>query len=382
MKSKYFIPALVLLALACALPAQSLTVIKPNGGEKLTTGQITQINWAAVGVSQKVKLQLYKADGALVGLIVANLDAAAGFHAWSVGQYASGTAPAGQYLIRVATMDKAIEDSSDAPFTIEMPAPPPPTVVLQLLAPNDGNQALIGQDMRIRWTSSGLSGSNQVELWQGKNRIGVIARNQPAQQGDIAWKAGAHEAGTAPAGPNYRVRIVNSGGPEDSSDKFFTLMPGIATPPGTSQPARIPRHDLKAKPPQFNPQFAPYAVITSFKVDGKDDLSGAKVECRRWQGVLCTASAFSQSQPVLYRFSLYLEDTSENLRHLVKMTEWIQQSSYTFNVSQYAVLDAVFGSNPPSDVPLSLFGSISVEAKNTTQTEPPGKKSIQIKMLL
>jgi hypothetical protein len=394
--AKYFFPALILITLARALPAQSLTLTRPNGGEKLILGQNSDIRWTAANVAQKVKLQLLRADGALVGLVASDRDAASGYCSWKIGQFAGGAVPPGQYKIRISTLDNTLQDESNSPFTVEPapPAPPgglntggetlppPPPVGVQLISPSDGKHLQIGQSVRIRWISSGLSGSNQVELWQGANRIGVIARNQPAFQGDIAWKAGAHEGGTAPAGPKYRVRIVNSGGPEDSSDKFFTLLDADLTASNVSQPVQPKKVEPQKQQPQFNPQYAPYAVIASFKVDGQDDMGGAKVTCRRDLGVVCTASAFSQSQPVYYRYSLFLEDPRDGYRYLVKETDWIAQSSYTFNVSLNAVLTAVFGDDPPSSVPLSMFGGITLNAKNMTQTEPPRHKSIQIKMLL
>jgi hypothetical protein len=110
------------------LPAQNLTITAPNGGETLTLGQTVQINWTANGVNQKVKLQLIRGGGALVGLIEGNLNATPSSFTWTIGQTDSGTAAADtNYKIRIRTADNALEDASNGTFTIAVASTPPPT---------------------------------------------------------------------------------------------------------------------------------------------------------------------------------------------------------------------------------------------------------------
>ncbi len=117
----------ILIGLALNLPAQSLVITAPNGGETLTLGQAVQITWTASNVSQKVKLQLIKGGGALVGVIAGNLNATPCTFTWTVGQYQGGIAAAdSNYKIRVRLQDGNIEDASNGAFTIAAAAPPPP----------------------------------------------------------------------------------------------------------------------------------------------------------------------------------------------------------------------------------------------------------------
>jgi hypothetical protein len=121
----------ILFGLALGLPAQNLTIIAPNGGETLTLGQTVQITWTATNVNQKVKLQLIRGGGALVGLIAGNLNASPATFNWTIGQYEGGTAAADtNYKIRIRTADNALEDASNGTFTIAVastPPPPPPS---------------------------------------------------------------------------------------------------------------------------------------------------------------------------------------------------------------------------------------------------------------
>jgi hypothetical protein len=121
---------IALCTLALGLPAQNLTITAPNGGETLTLGQTVQITWTANNVSQKVKLQLIRGGGALVGLIKGNLNATPSSFTWTIGQTDSGTATADtNYKIRIRTADNALEDASNGTFTIaaaSTPPPPPP----------------------------------------------------------------------------------------------------------------------------------------------------------------------------------------------------------------------------------------------------------------
>jgi hypothetical protein len=125
---------IVLFGLALGLPAQSLVITAPNGGETLTLGQTVQITWAANNVNQKVKLQLIRGGGAQVGLIAGNLNATPSSFTWTIGQTDSGTAAADtNYKIRIRTADNALEDASNVTFTLAAastpPPPPPPSSV-------------------------------------------------------------------------------------------------------------------------------------------------------------------------------------------------------------------------------------------------------------
>ena len=90
----------------------------PNGGENWTVGDYKDITWNAYGVSDTLKLTLFK-DGSQVGVIASGVDASAGSHAWTVGQYIGGMAEAATgYTVRIKEQGTTVADESDAAFTI------------------------------------------------------------------------------------------------------------------------------------------------------------------------------------------------------------------------------------------------------------------------
>jgi hypothetical protein len=268
---------IVFVASVVVLPAQSLTLTAPNGGETLTLGQTVQVTWTASNVNQKVKLQLIRGGGALVGLIAKDLNAAPGAFHWTVGQYQGGTAQAdGNYKIRVRLQGGDLEDASNGVFAIAAaPAPPAP-----------------------------------------------------------------------PTGLN----MSQSG--------------------------------IQKKPLTVTAQIVPYAVITSFTVDGKTDASGEKVTCRLSQGMQAQVGAVSKTQPILYRYELTIYENSSGMSVSVKQTPWLEQNAYTIRATLDEVTDAAFPNGMPSTMPFSVFGSIGIEVKNATQSEQPQRRRIQIKLCL
>jgi hypothetical protein len=117
---KKILIATIFLALATSLTfGASLTVIQPNGGEKLLIGATYQIQWKAVDINENVKLLLYKGTTKL-GLIAQGLSVTPSAYPWKVGEYDGGTAaPGSDYRIRIRTMSNGPNDFSDGFFTLE-----------------------------------------------------------------------------------------------------------------------------------------------------------------------------------------------------------------------------------------------------------------------
>ncbi len=282
----------VLIGLALNLPAQSLVITAPNGGETLTIGQAVQITWTASNASQKVKLQLIKGGGALVGVIAGNLNATPGAFTWTVGQYQGGIAEAGSnYKIRVRLQDGDSEDASNGTFTIAAGAATPP-----------------------------------------------------------------------PAPPP----------------------PPPPPPPPTGLNVNQGRTGLQMMPQKVNAQLVNYAVVTSFTVNGQPQPGNTYLEVYRQLGLNCHTSVFSKTQPVLYRYTLRLENTLNKMRYLVYQGNWTQQNDFMLQLTQYQVLSKVYPNNmlDGQQVPISLLGSITVEVKNATQSETPQLQRIDLKFWL
>ncbi len=138
------------------------------------------------------------------------------------------------------------------------------------------------------------------------------------------------------------------------------------------------------KPQKVTAQLVNYAVITSFTVNGQPQPGNTYLEVFRSQGLNCHAAAFSKTQPILYRYSLMLENTLNNRRYHVYDGNWTEQSDFMLQLTLYQVLSKVYPDNmlDGHTVPLWLYGSIYVEAKNATQSETPQKQRIDLKFRL
>lgn len=226
MKKHIAFSVMALAMLAARLSAAaSLVLTAPNGGETLTLGQTAQITWSASGVSQNLKLQLINNSGGVVGVIARNIASSPNAFSWTVGQLYDITAPAGNYKVRVRTIDGAYQDASDAVFAIAAGSVQPPS--LKLAAPNGGESWSQGAVKTVSWTGANLSGNNRLELWKGNAKVGVIKSNLPAASGSFAWPAGHSTAGMAGEGTDYKVKVINSSGLEDAGDNFFAITKGM-----------------------------------------------------------------------------------------------------------------------------------------------------------
>jgi len=187
----------VFIASALVLPAQSLIITAPNGGETLTLGQTFPITWTVQNSSQKVKLILFQ-NGNRLGEIAENLSSGQSPFNWTVGAYSGTTAPAGGgYSIRVRSMDNAIDDYSNSPFTIvagggapaPSPAPAPPTGLNQGQSglqkkPLTVNAQIVNYAVVTSFTVNGQPqpGNNYLEVFrsQGLNcHASTFSKTQP-----------------------------------------------------------------------------------------------------------------------------------------------------------------------------------------------------------
>ena len=214
----------------------SLTLIQPNGGELCLGQDNYPIRWTASGVTEKVKLVLFK-DGVKVASIAENLEPGGSPYLWKVGQYMGGTAAVGGgYKVRVRTMSNTLDDFSDAFFSLKECTSPlqqlphnMPGPTLKLESPNGGENWRLGSDQVISWSGKFMTGKVQLQLYRHPCcAVGVIAEDLPAT-GTFTWKAGKYLGNTAPAG-QYNIRVISMANHEivDMSDQPFTLTSSLA----------------------------------------------------------------------------------------------------------------------------------------------------------
>ncbi|MDY0298181.1 MAG: hypothetical protein RB296_12780 [Acidobacteriota bacterium] len=100
---------------------QSIKVIQPNSGEKLTLRSDYMIRWSAAGTTHPFKITLWK-NNLLVGIVASEAPAGNGTMSfnWKVGNLegGAGAAPGPGYSIKVKEKTVPVEDMSDAAFQI------------------------------------------------------------------------------------------------------------------------------------------------------------------------------------------------------------------------------------------------------------------------
>lgn len=103
--------------LSAGAPA-GLSLLAPDGGEKLEAGRTFVIRWNAAAGVAPVRLLLLR-EGKEVGEISGPIPAARGEYAWLAGRYRGGLAEAGPgYAVRVQTVDGALAVANQRPFAI------------------------------------------------------------------------------------------------------------------------------------------------------------------------------------------------------------------------------------------------------------------------
>jgi hypothetical protein len=210
----------VFLVISCQAWAQKLAVTSPNGGETLVLGNTWPITWAAANVAVKVKLQLIKPGGAIFGVIATNLVSTSSPYPWTVGQTASGSAPAGSYKVRVIALDGSEQDTCDALFTISEAATPPdnPPGAQQVQFHGKLEPAAA---LHFKFPRLEVSG---IDLAPNAEGFGIIFSYKNVGEAPLP------KASEVPLKPSYRVLID---GKETASGSLF--IPAFAAQPGWEQ---------------------------------------------------------------------------------------------------------------------------------------------------
>ena len=106
-----------------------ITVTSPNGGEVWAQGTTHQISWDSEYVEESVKVEL--SDGTdVITLLEDSIPVANGTYVWEIPvDQTIGDA----YTVIVTTMDDAVSDASDAPFSVIEPAAVPELVINEIM---------------------------------------------------------------------------------------------------------------------------------------------------------------------------------------------------------------------------------------------------------
>lgn len=197
------------------LVIQHLTLLSPNGGQRLVQGAASKVTWQSgnLGPAATIRIELY--SGMTRRRTIAAAAPNTGTFSWKVS-YAD--LPGAAYRIRVSTASPyAGEDVSDAAFSI-LPA-------VALTAPNGGQRIKRGTAYRITWTYKNYpGGAVRLELYKGGILSRTIAASVPlgaAGKGSFLWPVAANQT----PGATYTIRIRSTKYPNcfDFSNKVFTI---------------------------------------------------------------------------------------------------------------------------------------------------------------
>lgn len=217
--------------------APSLTVVSPNGGEKLVHGNIISIIWDASSVlSKSVIIQLLKGGNVysvIASAVPQGTDTGRFIYSWTL----PSTIPYGtDYAIRISDASNAsLLDRSDGNFTIT------PIPAITVLSPNGGEFWHSGQHLvggftsPIRWSSANIfSKAVTIKLLKSGSSYRTLAENVP--QG-YSWSTYTSVGGTfsynlaiptdLPEGNDYSIEVSDAGDStvRDASDNPITIMP-------------------------------------------------------------------------------------------------------------------------------------------------------------
>jgi hypothetical protein len=134
--------------------APFITVTSPNGGEMWRRGLKYFVQWQG-NIGENVVIDLYKA-GVYVSTIASNAPST-GAYQWPVGL---GLTPGSDYTIRISSStNPALFDTSDSPFSIDMPYIVPSSLAVlpggqfrfNLVAPGAAQVSVLGSTNLVNW---------------------------------------------------------------------------------------------------------------------------------------------------------------------------------------------------------------------------------------
>ena len=185
----------------------TISVIKPDGGELYTTGQTYPIYWDWTGSFSSVKID-YSTDGGSTWNSVVTSTTNDGSHKWTIPN-----TPSNNCRMKITnTADPNCFDISDNDFTIL-------STGLQLKCPDGGENYVVGDLCSVHWDWLGIINSVRLEYSTDGGTTWNTIINSTTNDGDYVW--------TIPNIPSNqcRVKVTNLNDPNcwDISSTDFTV---------------------------------------------------------------------------------------------------------------------------------------------------------------
>jgi Leucine-rich repeat (LRR) protein len=190
-----------------------ITVTSPNGGETWTAGSSREIKWSSNGGIDGVKIE-YSRDNGITWKTIVQTTPNSGNFDWTVPGIASD-----ECLVRITSNDVVNDpipaDVSDALFSIVPPESPAITVI----APNGGEQLIVGSSANITWHAVKSREDVKIEYSVNSGDTWTIIAESVDNNGDYEW--------IVPDTPSeiclVRVSEID-GQPVDVSDAVFSIV--------------------------------------------------------------------------------------------------------------------------------------------------------------
>ena len=192
----------------------SLTVISPNGYEKLTIGTAFEITWESTGEVGDVRLEYSTNNGETwAGIVRATGND--GIYLWEVPE------PPSEFCrVRVSETDGQPADISNGSFSIRVPAS------VTVTSPDGGEQLTVGTIHQITWTSAGDLDDVKIEYSATSGETWAKIISTTPNDGSYMWAV----PDTPSDGCLVRITGIDEDeGPVDVSDAVFTI--AAAQPP-------------------------------------------------------------------------------------------------------------------------------------------------------
>ncbi|MCP5052288.1 MAG: hypothetical protein GY940_34285 [bacterium] len=161
------------------VPPASLTLTSPNGGETLNAGDRHTITWTSTGTVGNIKIDYtYNFSNFWTPIVTSTPND--GSYEWSVPTVSTSSA-----VVRIYPVGGGVtSDSSDAYFSIQIPAPPPDITVT---SPNGGENWIVGSIHDITW-NLGAGGGNVMIEYSTTNGTGwTTIASSTADDGIFSW---------------------------------------------------------------------------------------------------------------------------------------------------------------------------------------------------
>ncbi len=195
------------------IDTQSLTLISPNGGESLGSGNLHKITWTSTGQISSVKLE-YSTNAGSTWILIDSGAPNTGSYDWVVPAITTSSA-----LVRISdAADGAPADASNSVFSITIST-------LTLTSPNGGESWFVGSNQTITWSETGGIENVKLEYSTNNGASWTEIIHATPNDGSHPW--------SVPNSPTnqalLRISDASDGAPADISDAPFSIINSTLT---------------------------------------------------------------------------------------------------------------------------------------------------------